>query len=477
MLNSNIDISTANIPLPPENPSTSMLKPSKNANVPGIYKQSVRSKHQNNQILKFHDMFTNQRYVKFYSVKSTNEADLTKLNMFHVDKAFKEAIGNYEKLNENYAEKSWTVAVKSAEQGNKLKTMQELLKNPIEVTPHEHLNQSQGVITCNILKGCSDKDIAEGLADEGVIRCYRIIKNAKSPDPQPTATFILTFNTPNHPDRICIRTGMYEKVRPYISYPRQCKNCFDFSHGAAKCRNETICPHCGETITENHTPDTCTQPLNCKHCKEPHSANSRTCPRYILEKETLAIKSKEQLTYPEAKKKAANLLNTPNKTYSSVVRAITGKPRSVHAQDNTNNIPNISTTHDQPTTSNKRPLLDRPSSEEEAATKRTKTPDIPDDLMTELETIAPINEKTTPDEPTRLTEGSNKSHTKDQQPNLSQTHNRKSKSGSDPGSGDNNFKTPKTLTPGTPQMSTNKQNRNGKNSRPNKEKPKKLVNY
>jgi len=86
-------------------------------------------------------------------------------------------------------------------------------------------------------------------------------------------------------------------------------------------------------------------------------------------------------------------------------------------------------------------------------------------------------EKTAPDEPTRLTEGSNKSHTKDQQPNLSQTHNRKSQSGSEPGSGDNNFKTPKTLTPGTPQMSTNKQNRNGKNSRPNKEKPKKLVNY
>ena len=34
-----------------------------------------------------------------------------------------------------------------------------------------------------------------------------------------------------------------------------------------------------------------------------------------------------------------------------------------------------------------------------------------------------MNEKTTPDEPTRLTEGTNKSHTKDQQPNLSQTHN------------------------------------------------------
>ena len=54
--------------------------------------------------------------------------------------------------------------------------MTQLLMEPVIVTPHDQYNQSQGVITCAILKGYSDEDIVEGLSDYGVIGCRRIIK-------------------------------------------------------------------------------------------------------------------------------------------------------------------------------------------------------------------------------------------------------------------------------------------------------------
>lgn len=221
----NIDISTVSIPLPNETPSTStLLKPSTTAPVPGTSTQMVQSKQQKQSQI-FKELFTNEKYVKYYTMKSTKNSDLTKLNMFKVDKAIKAAIGVCEKISEDYSEKGWTIVVKSAEQGNKLKNMTKLLEEPITITHHQEYNQCQGVITCSLLKGYSDEDITEGLSEQGVIKCYRIIKNAKSLNPQPTTTLILTFNTPNLPDKICIRTGMYERVRLYIPLPRRCKKC------------------------------------------------------------------------------------------------------------------------------------------------------------------------------------------------------------------------------------------------------------
>ena len=80
-----------------------------------------------------------------------------------------------------------------------------LTSESVRVIIHQRFNESQGVITCSLLKNYSEADIVEGLSDQGVSKCHRIIKNAKSPNPQPTATLILTFNTTNTPDRIRIK--------------------------------------------------------------------------------------------------------------------------------------------------------------------------------------------------------------------------------------------------------------------------------
>ena len=160
------------------------------------------------------ELFAPKRFTRFYSMTPISNADLTKLNMFRVDSSIKMNIGECEKISEDYKNKGWTIEVRSKEQGEKLLQMKEMLGEPIIVAPHGFHNQSQGVITCSLLKNYSEIDIAEGLREQGVTRCHRIIRNAKSDNPEPTTTLILTFNTTTPPDRIKTRTGLSERVRP-----------------------------------------------------------------------------------------------------------------------------------------------------------------------------------------------------------------------------------------------------------------------
>ena len=102
--------------------------------------------------------------------------------------------------------------VKSDQQGQTLARMSDLLSEPVVVVPYEVHNQSQGVLTCGLLKTYTEEDIVEGLSEHGVIRCRRIVRNPRSPHPEPTATLILTFNMSVLPDSIQIRTGLVERV-------------------------------------------------------------------------------------------------------------------------------------------------------------------------------------------------------------------------------------------------------------------------
>ena len=252
-----------------------------------------------NVVEEYENLFKPGNFVRFYSIISNDGADLTRLNMFKVNKEIKGKIGTFKKLSEDYKNKAWSVEVLSEEQGQKLAKINELVGEPVNVVTHEYDNQSKGVITRTFLKNCTDEDIVEGLHDEGVIGCRRIIKNAKSPDPKPTSTLILTFNTPNPPDRIEIRCGLKERVRLYIPLPRRCFNCHAYNHTGSKCRKIVpICARCGGAVEGDHKPDTCEREFNCVHCRKPHSVTSKTCPEYLLEQEIIAIKTKEHLTFP-----------------------------------------------------------------------------------------------------------------------------------------------------------------------------------
>ena len=286
--------------------------------------------------LTFDELYSHQDFVKFYTIKSTSDSNLTKLNMFKVDKAIRNLIGTCEKITEDFRNKSWTVQVRTSDQGAKLQEMTKLIEEPVIVIPHEQYNQSQGVITCSLLKGYSDEDIAEGLSEHGVIACRRIIRKPKSPEPEPTTTLILTFKSATPPDKITIRTGLVERVRLYVPLPRRCFNCQNYGHSGARCRRQfAVCIRCGDDSTEGHTAASCQSPVNCYHCKEPHEVNSKTCPRYLLEKEILSVKTKEHLSFSEARSKVILTLPAGGRSFAATAKL--NEPRTNRTQDMNNN--------------------------------------------------------------------------------------------------------------------------------------------
>lgn len=304
----------------------------------------------------FETMYGQKNFTRYFTIKS-NEANIAKMNIFKADRAINRYIGDYEKITEDPQTKSLTIEVRTEEQGSKLLQMKELLSEPITVAPHEAHNQSKGVVTCTRLNGYSNEDIVEGLAEEGVILCQRIIRKPKSPNPEPTSTLILTFNKPDLPDRILITTGYKERVRQFIPLPKRCFNCQNYGHSGAKCRKALpTCFRCGEDVEGDHKPETCRQPIKCIHCNEPHTVAARTCSKYIFEKEVLTIKTKEHLSFPEARARA-NLLLGGNKTYAAAANHKGNTQNNQQRADPNNNIQladknttNISSQLKQPTT-------------------------------------------------------------------------------------------------------------------------------
>ena len=261
-------------------------------------------------------------FTRYYTIQSTGDADLRKLNLFKVDKEICERIGKPQKITEEESKKNIVVEVKSPEQGENLMKMNILVGEPVMVIPHERHNESQGVITCGLLKNYSEDDIVEGLAHLGVTKVYKIKKKIAEGKLETTSTLVLTFNKPSIPDRICIRTGLTERVRQYIPLPKRCFKCQGYGHITKYCRSKRdICGRCSNECDDNHKSESCSMPIRCFHCEEAHLTANKKCPKYLMEKEILAVKTKEHLSFREAKAIVANMYISPGVTYSSVVQS------------------------------------------------------------------------------------------------------------------------------------------------------------
>jgi hypothetical protein len=273
------------------------------------------------------------RFVKFYTIQSPNGADLTKLNLLKADRELFNLVGDLEKFNKDN-NRNLFAEVKSDEQGQKLLTLKTLVNEPIEIVPHEQHNQSQGVITSDLLKEYSEDDIVDGLSHVGVKKAYRIKRKNDKGDLEPTTTLILTFNSCNPPNRIRIIAGLSERVRPYIPLPRRCFKCQKYGHSKIKCRSETeICARCSETCNDQHMSNSCRKAVKCFHCDLPHLITSNKCERFLMEKEIIAIKIKEHLSFRDARRKVLETYPRFNVSYARATQ-------NSDSQQRNNNIPN-----------------------------------------------------------------------------------------------------------------------------------------
>ena len=206
---------------------------------------------------------------------------------------------------------SLVLTITDEKKKDKLLATKEMLGMRVKCYMHRTANRSRGVIRSRELWGLKDEEITEGLKSQGVIETRRI-KIKRDDQLIDTNSFILTFSTKRIPENIKV---LFEKiqVRPYIPNPMRCHGCHRYGHGQATCRRPAACYKCGST---DHTQD-CSGQAKCINCGGAHPASSKECPVWAIEKEICAIKAREGLSFPEARKRYVTMkgLNPSSNLY------------------------------------------------------------------------------------------------------------------------------------------------------------------
>ncbi|GFV17014.1 uncharacterized protein TNCV_632991 [Trichonephila clavipes] len=195
--------------------------------------------------------------------------------------------------------------IASAKQSSALRTLRKMAHIDITVVPHNTLNYSRGVISEADLLNVSTEEIKENMVDQ----------------------------------RSSVKAAyLHCPVRPYIPNPLRCFQCQRFGHSKTVCRGQPSCSRCAEV---GHDSADCKAKERCVNCKGDHSSFSRYCPTWILEKIT-AVKIKNKLSYPEARRVVS--LRTPvsgksyasaaNKTYQTIAIQVDAStaPKSEQSQ-------------------------------------------------------------------------------------------------------------------------------------------------
>ena len=200
---------------------------------------------------------------------------------------------------------------------------------PISVSAHRTKNYSRGIVYCVDLEDVSDDDIAEGLSEYGVVSARRIkSRNKRTGVLEPTHNIILTFNQIDMPREVTV--GYVKvKVRTYFPSPMRCFRCLRFGHTRDHCRNRPTCSKCAAT---DHTGEACTEATRkCVNCDAPHSAFDPSCPALLREKEIVAIKITERLSFREAREKYNS--SHPKRSYATVTRETRPGPTGNNQQN------------------------------------------------------------------------------------------------------------------------------------------------
>ncbi|XP_077532424.1 uncharacterized protein LOC144144794 [Haemaphysalis longicornis] len=204
------------------------------------------------------------------------------------------------------------VEVHTREQSAKIVQLAKIDNTNVTLTTHRSLNLSKGVISESELFHCSDAEIETELAEQGVVAARRILIR-KNGEEIKTKHVVLTFSSTTPPDSVNA-AYLRCRVRPYIPNLRRCFQCQRFGHGSGSCRGKPTCARCGGKAHEN---ERCEKEPHCVNCSGNHGAYSRSCPVWKNEKEVMTIKTTQNLSYPEAKRR---LSFQQKGTFAEVVR-------------------------------------------------------------------------------------------------------------------------------------------------------------
>ena len=260
--------------------------------------------------LKEKNAFANNEACFF--VMKRNEGDFSKTSPFLIQKAIQSIIGETKKI-KKLRSGELLIEIQNDLQASNLKKCTSLANIPVSVSTHRSLNSSKGVISESDLLYVSEAEILENMKEQGVSDVHRIMIT-KNNNKIPTKHIILTINSPKLPQSV--KAGYLEcSVRPYIPNPLRCFNCQRFGHSKTSCRGTLTCGRCSAV---GHDSQNCNENFSCVNCKGDHPSYSKNCEKWLKEKEIQIIRTKQNLSYPEARKIVESRTPTVGITYAAV---------------------------------------------------------------------------------------------------------------------------------------------------------------
>ena len=260
-------------------------------------------------------------YTKFLTL-DFKDKKLDDVDIFEVNREITQCIRTQPKISPQ-GNGALVIEVSSPEESEKLQKLKLTTINS-KCIPHITLNKCKGVVYSKELVKYSEEKLLKEFEDQKVSEVKRIVRRVND-EKVPTPTLILTFELLKLPSHIS--AAWYRlPVKPYIPSPRRCYHCQMFGHVFNSCRSRLkgekgVCVRCGD---QEH--GDCDRDPKCFNCKESHSASDKKCQRYLFEKEILTIKTKENISFRDAREKAKQCVNLATKTFAQTLKTQSPNP-------------------------------------------------------------------------------------------------------------------------------------------------------
>ena len=271
----------------------------------------------------------------------------------------------------NNEDDTYVIEVSTEQESNLMHTLEKIGDHNVKVKTNNTFDLQKGLIFVQGYDCLQFEQYKQGLSKQyGLanvehaqwIKCKNNITNA----------LLLSFQTelPSYLDipGETMRTFVHE----YKKRPTCCQNCLEYGHPKKICRENTRCQKC---TSLDHTYPPCDQEDKCMHCSQPHKTGHRTCQKYKVEEDLLAIQAKSRVSRNQAiviydqENPSGRTMNFADAT-NSTNKVDQGKQTEVVQKSPK------ATKPDKPKRSNnKNPLVAYEDDDEESETPSFKTPD------------------------------------------------------------------------------------------------------